>query len=293
MPDELVHFQLMDGRARAVIVNCTETTRIAVGKHGLDPISTIGLGRAMGCTAILGSTLKHPGDFIHLAFMGTGPLQKIKSEINGVGDIRGFTAHPQLSRILGPEDPVPLTVGEALGHEGQVILTKGTMGDKEPYRSINQFADGEIATDVTKYLFESDQIPSAVAAGVKLSTAGEVLGAGACLVQQLGGGVISDEELAGLEQKMRDIMISDRIASGQSVDEAFAFIAGDDSSAMVLSRKPVRFHCSCTRERMANSLFALGKDELEAIIKEVGMLQSQCPYCSNKQTFKLEELLAH
>src|SRR5690606_20712958 len=146
---------------------------------------------------------------------GTGPLQKIIAECTGNGEVRGYTAHPQIVRVLGSEGPVPSSVGEALGREGTLFVTRGRLGE-EPYRTINQFADGEIASDVTKYLAEADQIPSAVAAGVKLSAEGEVLGAGAVLVQQLGGQLLKGKELKMLETKMAEVGISDRIAAGES-----------------------------------------------------------------------------
>ena len=59
MKNEVAHFQLLDGRARAVVVISTGITRSAVQKHGLDPLAAIALGRSMACVAALASTLKH------------------------------------------------------------------------------------------------------------------------------------------------------------------------------------------------------------------------------------------
>src|SRR5690606_42101328 len=49
--------------------------------------------------------------------------------------------------------------------------------------AIAALENGEIATDMARYLTDSEQVPSAVAAGVKLDKDGNVLGAGGILVQ--------------------------------------------------------------------------------------------------------------
>ncbi|MHA4915601.1 Hsp33 family molecular chaperone HslO, partial [Enterococcus faecium] len=72
-----------------------------------------------------------------------------------------------------------------------------------PYNGVSALQDGEIASDIARFLTDSEQIPSAVAAGVKLAPDGRVLGAGGVLVQRLGGAVLPDAALTGLEENMR------------------------------------------------------------------------------------------
>jgi molecular chaperone Hsp33 len=291
--NEVAHFQLLDGRARAVVVISTGITRSAVQKHGLDPLAAIALGRSMACVAALASTLKHSQQYVNISFDGNGPLGKVWAECNGSGHCRGYTEVKQLLSVLTKDDEIPQTVSQALGRVGLLTVTKGRFGEPEPYRSIIDWADGEIASDIARYLSESDQIPSAVAAGVKINKDGEVLGSGAALVQQLGGSKIEDNELSELESKMRNLNISDRIARGDSVEDIFKYVSGDDPTAVLLNRKSLEFLCSCSREKMANALHALGREELVSIEKDVGKIESNCPYCSERQLFTLEELIPH
>ncbi len=293
MTNEVVHFQLFEGRARAVVVINTDITREAVRRHSLDPIATIALGRAIACAAALASTLKHSEEYVHVSFAGNGPLGKVIAECNGEGSCRGYTEIGQIGTVLKEGEAIPQTVSQAMGRVGLLTVTKGRVGESEPYRSVIDWADGEIATDVARYLSESDQIPSAVAAGVNISSKGEVLASGAVLVQQLGGSKLDEQELSELETRMANLNISDRISRGESVEKIFAFVSDGDKGAAILNRKPLEFQCSCSREKMANALHALGKEELELILKDVGKIESCCPYCSVQEQFSLEELTSH
>ncbi len=290
MKNEVVHFQLMNGRARAVIVINTGIVIDAVARHALDPIAAIALGRALGCVATLASTLKQGLEYVHLVVDGGGPLGKVVAECNGDGHCRGYTSVKQLQSVITDPKQIPQSVGEAVGSTGKMIVSIGRSSDREPHRTIADMVNGEIATDIAQYLSESDQIPSALAAGVQINTKGKILGAGAALVQQLGGEKLKDDELASLEKRMAGVNISERIASGEGVDEIMNFISDQDPSASMLGRKILEYRCSCTKEKMAFALRSLGKQELESILQDVGKLEVICPYCACSQNFLLSEL---
>lgn len=293
MINEVVHYQLMNGRARAVIVLNTEITKEAVARHGMDPIATIALGRALACVAALASTLKQAHEYVQLIIDGGGPLGKIVVDCNGEGHCRGYTTIKQLKTVISDAENLPGSVGEAVGTDGILVLTRGRAGVREPYKTIAELANGEIATDVARYLLESDQIPSALAAGVHINTEGEVLGSGAVLVQQLGGQLLEEKELDALEARMNKLNISDRIARGETADQIIAYVSGDDDSVELLGRKTLSFECGCSKEKMANALHALGKEELESILRDIGKIEATCPYCGVAHQFQIHELLNH
>jgi molecular chaperone Hsp33 len=271
----------------------TGIVRDSVARHGLDPIAAIALGRALSCVAALASTLKHEQEYVHITISGGGPIGKLLVECNGAGHCRGYSEVKRLSEVITIPKFLPQSVGEAVGESGSMTITRGRIGEAEPYRTISELANGEVSTDLARYLADSEQIPSAIASGVKIGSDGAVLGAGAALVQQLGGQKLEENELRSLEKRMSEVMISDRIAAGESVQSIINFIADSDKSLSVLNSKPLKFQCTCSRERMANALFALGKVELQSILQDVGKIESRCPYCSSTHKFTLEELVPH
>lgn len=292
MSDVLGHYHMYDYKARCAIAITTDLVREAQRRHNLDPITTIAVGRAITCTTLLASTLKDPAEYVHCSFAGTGFVRKVVGECNGEGHCRGYSSPLRLELVLPDGAPVPQSVGEALGGSGSLTVTRGKLSH-QPNNSVSELMNGEIAADVARFLTESEQIPSAVAAGVKLSPEGEVLGAGGVLVQRLGGSNLQDGVLGEIEQRMTAMHLSDRIARGETLDEIVAYIQGESQGFGALMERPLIYKCTCTREKMANALFALGEDELKAIKEDTGRIEVRCQYCATVHTFQLEELVSH
>lgn len=295
MSDVLSHYHMYDYHARCAVAITTEITREAQKRHQLDPLTTIAVGRAIGCATLLASTLKLGDQYVHCMFSGDGPLRKVIGECNGDGHCRGYSVPHQIALTLGPGQVPPTSVGEAFGGpSGSLTVTRGKPG-QEPYHAICNFMNGEIASDMARYLTESEQIPSAVAAGVKLSPTGEVLAAGAVLFQKLAGTELDERAIADVEKRMsaKELAISDRIARGESTDALVAYLQGAKTGFGVLTTRSLTFKCTCSREKMAGVLMAMGRQECEEIYAETGKLEMRCAYCAEVHTFSLSELIIH
>ena len=295
MTDILAHYHMYDYKARCAVAITTELTREAQRRHQLDPLTTIAVGRAIAAAALLASTLKRGEDYIHCSFAGDGLLRKVIGECNGDGHCRGYAAPNQIALVMQPGDQVPETVGEALGGaNGALTVTRGRPGEP-PYHAVCNFLNGEIAADTARFLTESEQIPSAVAAGVKLSPEGEVLAAGAVLFQKLAGAPLDERALGDVELRMsaNELAISERIARGESPDAMVAYLQGAATGFGVLTTRPLIFKCTCTREKMAGVLIVMGQKECEDIYRETGKLEVRCAYCAEVHQFRLDELIVH
>lgn len=296
MTDSLVHYHLHDYKARCAIALTTDIVRDAQRRHGLDPLTTIAVGRAISCAALLASILKKGREYFHCSFIGEGGLlQKVVGECNGDGHCRGYASPARIGDVLPEGGHVPESVGEALGGAGRLSVTRGVpQEDALPYNAVIALHNGEIATDIAKYLTDSEQIPSAVAAGVKLSSKGEVLAAGGVLVQKLAGTDLSDQVLKDLEHKMSsELHLTDRLARGETPEQIVAFLQGGKQGFGLLTTRDIKFQCSCNRQKMADAFAALGEKELREIEREIGILEMRCHYCSTKQEFQLAELIKH
>lgn len=293
MSDVLTHYHMFDYRARAAVAVTTETVREAQRRHGLDPITTIAFGRAVSAAALLASTLKQGKDYVHCSFSGVGGMiLRVVAECNGDGDCRGYVSPPRVLEDQPEGTEPPGSVGEAMGGAGTLTVTRGRPGESTPYSAVIELANAEIAADVARYLSESEQVPSAVAAGVKLSPEGEVLAAGGVLVQRLGGAALEEQVLVDLETKMEtQLGLSERLARGEGPDDIVGFLAGADGAWGQLMARPLRFKCTCSRQRMASALMSLGEAELKAIQAEIGGIDARCHYCASIHAFRLAELL--
>lgn len=54
---------------------------------------------------------------------------------------------------------------------------------------------------------------------------------------------------------------------------------------MAFDPQPVRWHCPCTRERVANMLRSLGEDEVKDILAERGQVDVSCDFCGKPYAF--------
>ena len=60
----------------------------------------------------------------------------------------------------------------------------------------------------------------------------------------------------------------------------------------ILERTPVRYHCSCSRERMEKALISLGRKDLQSLIDEDQGAELSCHFCHAKHFFTTDQLRA-
>ena len=56
-----------------------------------------------------------------------------------------------------------------------------------------------------------------------------------------------------------------------------------------MGEKPLRFGCSCSRERVANMLQSLGEEEARAAAEATGQVEVRCEFCGQEYRFPLAE----
>lgn len=254
---------------RAFAVECKEVVETVRKLQGLSPVASAALGRALAGVALLSGDLKIGK--VLLQINGGGPLGEILAEGNWEGYLRGTVRNPEVH--LKPENK-KLPVGKAVGKNGYISVVKD-LGLKEVYQSSTQLVSGEIAEDLAYYLTVSEQIPSAVSLGVLVDTDGSILAAGGFLIQKLPEA--SEEEVQNLEEKIKKLPhITQLLSQGYTPEKILAEIFED---IRILEKRPLTYQCACNLERVKGMLIALGKKELEDILKEGKPLEIICNFC--------------
>jgi molecular chaperone Hsp33 len=57
----------------------------------------------------------------------------------------------------------------------------------------------------------------------------------------------------------------------------------------LLGTRPLRFGCSCSRERVAAMLRSLGEEEARAAAETTGQVEIRCEFCGRRYDFPLTE----
>ncbi|MFO7173412.1 MAG: Hsp33 family molecular chaperone HslO [Bacillota bacterium] len=286
MADYLVRALSEDGLIRLLAAVTTETVEEARRRHDTWPVATAALGRALTAAALLGANLKGR-ETLALRIAGGGPLGTITAETDGEGNLRGYVHHPHVDLPLNAQGK--LDVGAAVGRQGQLVVIRD-MGLKEPYVGSAPLVSGEIAEDLTRYLWTSEQTPSAVALGVLVAPEGRVQAAGGYLLQLMPA--TREEHREQLEENIRNLgAVSSAIDAGMSPEEMAARVLAG-FAYRILDKQPLRFRCRCSRERVAGVLVSLGAEELRRMEEEDGGAEVTCEFCGERYHFTGAELAA-
>ncbi|MCS7149796.1 MAG: Hsp33 family molecular chaperone HslO [Caldimicrobium sp.] len=246
----------------------------------LSPVATAALGRALAGAALLSADLKFGRVFLQIS--GDGPLGEILAEASASGDLRGMVRNPA---VFLPVNEKKLPVGKAVGKNGFLNVIKD-YGLKERYQSSIELLTGEIAEDLAYYLTVSEQVPSACTLGVLVGKDGQVLQAGGFLIQKLPE--TTDEEINLLEEKLAKLPhLTTLLDRGLNIEKILEDLLGE---LEILERREIRFKCSCSKDRVKDSLVVLGKKELCDILVEKKPLEVSCEFCKRTYEIAPEEL---
>ena len=286
MADYLVRAIAAGGNIRAFAAVTTELVNEARRRHDTWPTATAALGRALTGTGLLGATLKDADESITLRVAGNGPLQGIVCDVDEQGQVRGYVNEPHVDLDLNPRGK--LDVGGAVGtgalHVTRQLALEGT------YTGTSELISGEIAEDLAYYLTQSEQTPSAVGLGVRVSPDGTVVASGGYLVQLLPATADADRDQ--LEANLVALgSVSLAVEQGMSPEEVLsAVLAGIDYQ--VLERRDLHFACRCSRDRALGALVMVEEEELEAMLAEDHGAELTCHFCNEVYRFSEEEIRA-
>jgi len=285
MKDYVIRVTAANGFIRGFAARTTDLVQEAQRLHGLSPIASAALGRALTAAVMLGIDMKGKRDTLSLIVKGDGPLGSVVVVATSGGDVKGYVANPKLDLPLNVHNK--LDVAAAVGKNGRITVIKD-LGLKEPYIGQAKLISGEIAEDVAYYLTVSEQQPSAVALGVLVNPDYTVKAAGGFIVQAMPGA--PEDVIAAIEKRINNSPpISRQFDEGKTPEEVLENILGEHGMK-INAVVDARFKCDCNRERLKGILMGMEEKELIDIIENDKRAEVVCHYCNKKYIFEQEEL---
>lgn len=268
---------------RAFVAVTTNLTEEARQRHDCYPIAAAALGRTMTGAMLLAANLK-TDESISIRIDGDGPLGAVVADAWADGRVRGYVEEPHTDL---PLHNGKLDVGQAVG-AGHINVTRFT-GLKHPFTGSAELVSGEIAEDMTNYLYVSEQTPSTISLGVLVNPDLSVAAAGGLMVQALPGA--DDAALEQIENNLAALgPISQLIQQGMDGQAILQKIfAGMEVELNLYEPLELTFRCQCSRERVTTALISLGVEELTDILKDE-QAELCCHFCAEKYQFNKEEL---
>ncbi len=253
----------------------------AIKIHKLSPLSAAALGRTLTVSTFMSSDLKSEREKLSVTIAGDGVGGKITVCGNGNLDMRGVIDNPRANLPLRADGK--LDVGGCVGRKGRLTVVK-SMGLKDPYSGSSELVTGEIAEDFTAYFAFSQQIPTAIALGVKIGEDYSCVGAGGVIIQALP--FASQEALIKAEEIMSRLKnVSSLIQKGGAegvIKEFFGDVKYEEYHP--------RYNCLCDRKNIESVLISLGKDELYDILEKEKTIKVDCQFCDKVYEFTKEDV---
>ena len=289
MADQLIRATAAEGGIRAVGVITTRLTEEARQRHQLSSEATAALGRTMAGGLLLVSSMKREGSRVNIRVKGNGPLGGILVDAGLDGTVRGYVDNPSVE--LPPNERGKLDVGGVVGREGYLYVVRD-VGYGYPYSSTVELVSGEIGDDITHYLVNSEQTPSALLLGVLVGTEG-VRASGGLLLQVLPKAARDEALVQTLEERAQIIQqtgLTSLLKAGKTLPEIFEQLLGDMGLVILPEIQMIRFHCGCSFDRMLGALKILGEAELRDMIEKDDGAEATCHFCGEVYQASSDEL---
>ena len=280
MSDKLVKAITKGVRVYAAVT--TDLVNEAIRRHDCYPVAAAALGRTMTGALLLAANLKNK-EALTVNIRGNGPLKNITADAVPEGFVRGYVADPHVELPLN--DKGKLDVGGGVG-QGLVTVTRFT-GLREPMRGSSEIVTGEIAEDLTNYLYVSEQTPSSIGLGVLVDTDFSARAAGGFMIQPMPD---ADEEIISrLEANLQKLRpVTTMINEGKDAREIILEIMSGFEMEF-LTTTDLAFKCQCSKERLEDVLLNLNHDDMESLIAD-GQAEVCCHFCGEKYHFTKAEL---
>jgi molecular chaperone Hsp33 len=278
--DRLIKGITKDGFFKISVVKTTDVVKTASENHGLSLLNTVLLGRSLTGVLLLASELKGE-ERIRLQLEGNGPVGTIIAEANAIGESRGYVLNPDAELDYSSAH----NIGDGLGL-GVLTFSKTLYNEARPTTGTVELMSGNISDDIAYYLYQSEQIASAVSLDVGIDENGEVTHAGGILIQALPGA--PENGVAKLEENLKKLMpLSSQFIDDNYIDDLLHKVTGA-IEVKELGRIPVHFFCRCTKDRFTSALSMLTIDDLESMKDSPQELV--CHYCNKKYLITTNEI---
>ncbi|WP_078084007.1 Hsp33 family molecular chaperone HslO [Microbulbifer mangrovi] len=283
MSDQLERFIFSKHDIRGQLVTLTDAYREVLEHNQLPlPVQKL-LGEFLAAACLLSTTLKFEG-ILMLQARGEGDVPLLVAECTHHSDVRG------LARVAeGAEIPENATLRELVGNRGALVITVDPQ-EGERYQGIVPLEKDTLAECLEDYFTQSEQLQTRFWIESSEDTVGGIM------LQVLPG-----NNAATPEENEDAWETGVHLASTVTAEELHNLPHDELLVRLFHQLEPaslgtanIRFKCSCSAERSARALIAMGAEDVYQLLEEQGgEITADCQFCNKTYRFnreKVEEL---
>lgn len=288
--NDLLHrFLFDDCDIRGEIVTLGDSYREVLKHNPQQPAIHRLLGEFLAAVGLLSSTLKFDGKII-LQARGDGAISTIMAECNHHNSLRGIVRlNSEIE--LNEEIATKGNLQQLLGN-GVLVITiepqrsENFSGTIERHQGIVPMDADNLAGCLEHYFSQSEQLAT------KMWFAANEESVTGFLIQALPQQLITNED-DNRDKWETIITLADTIKTEELLEldhSTVLYRLFNEQPLRLFEPKALRFACSCSRERSANALISIGKEEVESLLVEKGSIDIDCQFCNQHYHFTAEEV---
>jgi molecular chaperone Hsp33 len=275
--DQLTRFLIEGAGVRGVRVHLQDTWQQIRNRAEYPAAAAELLGEAAAAAALFTGHAKVDGR-LSVQLRGSGALRTLFAECTAAGTLRGIAQLDEDGEVgrdlrsLGPDAVLAITI-ENPSVDGR---------DPMRYQGLVALESDSLAGAFEDYFRQSEQLPT------RLLLAADERQAAGLMLQKLPGDH-GDDDGWNRAGALFDTLRPGELLEWTSDDLLTRLFHEDGVS--VMGGKPLRFACSCSRERVESMLVSLGEAEADAAVTAAGgQALIRCEFCGQSYRFNAEEI---
>ncbi|SDS94969.1 Hsp33 family molecular chaperone HslO [Pseudomonas oryzae] len=278
MSDFSQRFLFEDTDVRGELVELDQSYAEVLAKHAYPEAVAQLLGEMLAAVTLLSDTLKYDGLLV-LQARSSGPVPLLMVECSSEREIRGIARYDAAAlgaagslRELMPEGVLAITMDPKVGKRYQGIVS----------------LDGDtLAACLSGYFAMSQQLPT------RFWLNADGRRARGLLLQQLPADRQRDAEARETSWEhlvtLADTLTAEELLGLDNLTLLHRLYHQEE--VRVFDEEPLRFGCSCSRERSATALVSLGAEDAARLVEEQGgAVQIDCQFCNHRYEFDAADI---
>lgn len=275
--DTLQRFLFEHSNVRGLFIHLTASYAAVSERYDYPMLVRQQLGEALAASALLGATIKFGGSLI-MQLQSSGPIQLLVAQCNNERHIRGLARWQDEGLTQEMDNPFG---------DGRLVITLDSATSDERYQGIVGIEGGRLNQVIETYFAQSEQLQT------RLWLAADEQQAVGMLLQHLPG-TEPDSDLWGRIEALGATLSQSELLTLTTQEILHRLFHEED--VRLFDAEPVSFRCSCSRDKIATMLRALGSAEAQEILQEQGSISVDCDFCNQHYAFDpvdVEELFAN
>jgi molecular chaperone Hsp33 len=276
--DQLQRWLFEHINARCVHVQLEDVLREALGKRDHPPTVERLLSQALLLVSLMSSGLKFKGRISLQLQSSSSAIRLLLADCTDDGGLRCVARLKEGADLPEADD----AVWRGLAEDGILTLTLEPANRGERWQGIVPLEGAGLAEAMENYFLRSEQLPTRVRMAVTRDHAA------ALMIQRMPG---PSEDADGWNRlnHLLETLTPEELEALPGSDLVTRLYHEEDRRQF--PERDLRFHCPCSRERVADVLTGLGPEEIQDMAAQGEVVNVQCEFCGQDYDFDPIQLL--